>query len=185
MAHCKEGSYMYASIGEHCDRLKRMSFWKRYAELAVEPQFGFEYGRALVNFTHAEVLECFELFVQDTLLLVPQMAEKGRNGVEPLLHHVRSQTYFLSLRMRLRGMCSDQKAHYVCNPRYDFVGKLEELKEHFTAMMNHYAPKIVDLAPVAANWTEESTKQEFVLRDSQPERFVDQGGKLVEVKIAA
>lgn len=183
MAHCKEGSNMYTAIGEQCDRLKRMSFWKRYAEMARESQFGSSYGRALVNFTRAEVLECFELFVQDTLSSIPHMGEKGRNGVEPLLHHVRSQTYFLSLRMRLRGMCRDPKAHYVCNPRYGFVGKLEELKEHYTAMLKHYAPTINDLAPVEANWTGESNRRELVLRDSQPERFVDQGGKLVEVPL--
>jgi hypothetical protein len=185
LANCKKGYNMYSNIGEHCDRLKAMPFWKRYAELAGEPQFGSIFGRALVNFTKEEVLECFELFVQDTLVSIPDIAEGGRNGVEPLLHHVRTQLYFLSLRMSMPRMCTNHKFNHICNPRYNFVGKLEDMEDHFTAMMEHYAPRIPDLAPVAAAWAQKSAMRDFAARDSQPERFVDRGGKLFEVTLVA
>ena len=69
-------------------------------------------------------------------------SESGRNGLAPVLHHVHSQLYFLGLRAKFHAVCEPRGAPVSidanCNPRLDFVGKLEELESHLPAMLERF-----------------------------------------------
>jgi hypothetical protein len=76
-----------------------------------------------------------------------------RNGVDPVLHHIHSQTYFMGLRFVSRPACNNNRDHnnstgggdgssyrFVCSPRFNFVGRLEDTSSHLGLMLEHLAP---------------------------------------------
>lgn len=79
--------------------LFRQPFWLAYRALAgTDASVGSGGGlQNLLQLTPQQVVKLFGLFVRDALVAPPFSAESGRNGLDPIMHHVHSQVVDIAL----------------------------------------------------------------------------------------
>ena len=198
-------SEMYVNIGSECDALKQQPFWAVYEQVRNSSQPGYYFGsiiappngvsqlllhpdhHSLAFLRAVDIRTVFERFVQDVLISSPGITissrESGRNGLEPLLHHVRSQMYFLSMKMTVKAHCPNPP--HICSPTLSFVGRLEELEDHLTTFFRHFGRNNMHLAKVGAEWEKGTVLRALASSDSQSKRYNFEGGRSFEAAITS
>ena len=161
-----------------CMKLQRLPFWLAFAAMSDTPYPHKPIG----NLTEDEVRLVFRLFVRDILDAPPVNNESGRNGLEPVMHHIHSQVrtsfpnapsiftftrrtphrlqmYFLGLRASFGNVCSGGRVTpprgrvQVCNRPMNFVGKLEAIDKHAPLLLEFLARESPEnLGPTLESW---------------------------------